>query len=89
MLPITGEAVEHYLNYYPRNLIYNQTISQVLGQYKDVFKYIKSSKIHSQTSFLIILEDMSVSLNEKVNKGTMWDSEKWVPKRNRKGGKKP
>lgn len=68
---------------------YSQTVSQVLGQNKDVFKYIKSLKIHSQTSFLIItLEDMSVSLNEKVNKETMWDSEKWVPKRNRKGEKK-
>lgn len=53
MLPVTDEAVEHYLensgenNYYPRNLIYNQTIGQVLGQNKYVLKYIKSSKIHS------------------------------------------
>lgn len=61
----------------------------MLGQNKDVFKDIKSLKIHSQTSFLIItLEDMSVSLNEKVNKETMCDSEKRVPKRNRKGERK-
>ena len=48
---------------------YNQTVNLVLGQNKDVFKDIKSLKIHSQTYFLIItLEDMSVSLNEKVNR---------------------
>lgn len=56
------------------NSVLCQTVNWMLGQNKDILKH-KSWKIHSVLFLRILLEDVYASLNEKVNEGTMCDSE--------------